>query len=526
MLDEAGEAELRAARQLADAGRLDEASALCRRLQARYPDAAEPRVLVADLSMRRGEVQAGLLALEAADRCGPSSAFAEALRAEGLAALRQFKASVAAAVQARARGPTDATTWLIVGSAFASGGRAQDALDCFRAAAALQPEAAAMSLATQLHTLGETGEAEHWYREALKYNPTEAMAWHALAHLRSNALDTSDMKQISHVLDGERDLETRLMLAHALAKAFEDSGAYDPALHILAPAKRAKREALRYSFEHWDAPVFAAAHQYGPAPANASDVDAAPILIVGMPRTGTTLIERTLATHSEVESLGETNELATSIMALAGSDPLDFAGALKAGQALDPAALGARYIEATRQRQTRSAIRLVDKMPTNFFFAGLIHRALPNARIVIVRRSAMDAVASNYMPFLAAGRSPYCYQLDVADTARQVVAFDRLATHWRTTLPAERLCEIHYEKLVENQEAETRRLLYFCGLPWEPACLDFHRSAEEARTLSSVQVRSRLYATSIGRWRRYARGLAPAIEVLAASGLGPEPARA
>src|SRR5262249_4488492 len=155
-----------------------------------------------------------------------------------------------------------------------------------------------------------------------------------------------------------------------------------------------------------------------------------------------------------------------------------------------------------------------DKMPLNFFYAGLILRALPNARIICLQRDAMDSALSNYRQLFATSFTYYNYAFSLGDTARYVVAFNRLMMFFREALPNDRFTEARYEDLVANQEDETRRLLTFCDLDWDPACLDFHENKAAVATASSVQVRQPLYSTSIGRWRRYAKGLEGAAQIL------------
>ncbi len=179
--------------------------------------------------------------------------------------------------------------------------------------------------------------------------------------------------------------------------------------------------------------------------------------------------------------------------------------------------LGADYLASTRPL-TGATPRFVDKMPLNVLYAGLIHRALPNARIVCLRRDPMDVCLSNFRQLFATGFSYYDYAYDLEDVARYYVGFDRLVAHWRRTLPADRFTEIAYEDLVADQEGATRRLLAFCALRWDPRCLDFHENRAPVATASSVQVRRPLYSTAVGRWRRYGEALEPMRRVLAEAG--------
>ena len=187
---------------------------------------------------------------------------------------------------------------------------------------------------------------------------------------------------------------------------------------------------------------------------------------------------------------------------------------------LELGALGERYVESTRP-VTGGKPRFVDKMPLNYFYLGLIRLALPNAKIVCVRRDSLDTCVSNFRQLFAVTFSYYNYANDLRDLGRYYAAFDRLMTHWERTLGAAML-RLQYEDLVRDHEAETRRLLEFCGLPWEPECLRFHENTAPVATASAVQVRAPLNDKSIGRWRRYAAHLGPLREALAAEGVQAE----
>ncbi|MET0659771.1 MAG: sulfotransferase, partial [Steroidobacteraceae bacterium] len=185
---------------------------------------------------------------------------------------------------------------------------------------------------------------------------------------------------------------------------------------------------------------------------------------------------------------------------------------LLATKSLSFAAIGRDYIESTRPRTGRT-LRFIDKMPLNFFYAGLIHRALPRARIVCLRRNALDTCLSNYRQLFATTFSYYNYAYDLLDTGRYYQQFDALMRHWRETIP-DAFLEVHYESVIEDTEREARRLLEFCGLTYRPEVLDFHENAAPVTTASSVQVRQPIYRTSVDRWRKYEAQLQPLIQLL------------
>jgi hypothetical protein len=183
----------------------------------------------------------------------------------------------------------------------------------------------------------------------------------------------------------------------------------------------------------------------------------------------------------------------------------------------DAAAVGAAYVESTRPR-TGHTERFIDKMPLNFFYAPLILRALPNAKIICLRRNALDTCLSNFRQLFATTFSYYNYAYDLLDTGRYYASFHRLAATWREALPRNYL-EVHYEDVVEHTEREARRLLEFCELSWDPRCLAFEANAAPVATASSVQVRQPIYRSALERWRQYERELAPLRQLLAAEGV-------
>jgi hypothetical protein len=244
-----------------------------------------------------------------------------------------------------------------------------------------------------------------------------------------------------------------------------------------------------------------------------------PIFVIGMPRSGTTLVERILSSHSHVHSAGELPNFGFVLKRLSGSrtNALLDADTLKGAHSVDPALLGRSYIESTRPGTGHTA-RFIDKLPHNFLYAGHIASALPKARIICLNRDPVDTVLSNFRQLFSQGSQHYDYSFDLLDAGRYYLQFERLMAHWRRVLPG-RILEVGYEQIIDDQEACTRRLLEFCGLPWEEGCLAFERNQAPVATASLVQVRSPLYRTSMQRWRRHQSRLTDLLSLLREGGI-------
>jgi tetratricopeptide (TPR) repeat protein len=363
-------------------------------------------------------------------------------------------------------------------------------------------------------------EAEGAYRAAYALEPRMERALSAIPHLRRQTADDNLIAPLRAAFDAAGDDEgRRLHLGHALAKSLEDLGEFEEAMAVLAQAKQAGRARAVESQARNAALFEAAARTSAPGPGGGAASER-PVFVFGLPRTGTTLTDRILSSHPEVASAGELGAFGL-LVKRAARTPSRFvldADTLDAAAALDLAPIGEGYLAAAPPH-VAGAQRFVDKMPLNFFYAGLIHRALPNARMICLRRDPMDSCLSNYRQLLATGPSNYDYTLDLEAAARYYAGFDRLMAHWRAALPAGRFLEVRYEDIVADLEGQARRMVEFIGLPWDARCLSFHENAAPVATASSVQVRSPLYASSVGRWKRYGEAVAPLRRALEAEGV-------
>jgi hypothetical protein len=300
-------------------------------------------------------------------------------------------------------------------------------------------------------------------------------------------------------------------LRFALAKEHEDLERYPAAFAHFQAGNSLQRTHMKYDVSRDVAVIdrIIATHTSQQlSMASAGYETEEPVFVVGLPRTGTSLVERILGAHSAVYSAGELNDFALALLLALHksgvSSKISKSELVERSLSLNMRALGRRYIERTRPRTGRSP-RFVDKLPGNYLYLGLISVALPQARVVLLERDAMDACCAIYTA-LFAGAYPFSY--DMSDLGAYYLAYRRLADHWIQCL-GDRMLVVRYENLVANFEDESRRLIEFCGLSWEDACATYYSSAAPTTTASAVQVRRPIYRTSIGRWRVYEQQLAP-----------------
>ena len=497
---------------------------LCLKTLAAEPRHADALFLLGTIAAEHHNYGKALEVIDRALALTPTNAEYLAQRGRCLIALHRPREAFEAAARALTLEPSTALTLDTIGVVMTRAGAHAEAIDPFRRAVARDGSKPAyrFNLGAALQFGGDLVGAEAEYRQALRLDPKHYRAWSSLAQVARAALTPADVAMLERALeDPALDADAELHLCHALAKQHEDERRYGDAFRQLVRGKRRKAAALGYDFAG-DRALFAAAERLPDAIAAVSGAGCdsrEPIFIVGMPRTGTTLVERILSSHLQVFSAGELTNFGLELKratATPSNRVLD-AETLEAAARSDLAALGAAYVESTRPR-TGHTPRFIDKMPLNFFYAPLIHRALPNAKVICLRRNPLDTCLSNYRQLFATGFSYYDYAYDLLDTGRYYAAFDRFIARWRATNPKNFL-EIRYEDVVDRTEHEARRLLDFCELTWDPKCLAFQENAAPVATASSVQVRQPIYRAGLERWRHYEREVEPLRALLADAGV-------
>ena len=309
--------------------------------------------------------------------------------------------------------------------------------------------------------------------------------------------------------------DDQIELHFALAKAYEDLGEHEQSAHHLVKGNALKRQQINYD-EVATLNLFRRIREAFPArllhdKRNVGDPSPVPVFVIGMPRSGTTLVEQILASHPQVFGAGELDEIDNRVAQLR-SDDVEVRYPEVVSSTTNPRLrqFGMSYVSAI-STLAPTAKRIVDKMPKNFLFAGLIHLTLPNARIIHVHRDPLDTCFSCFSKLFAGGQR---YSYDLGELGRFYRAYESLMEHWRKVLPTGVMLEVQYEQLITDVEGEARRMIAHCGLEWNDTCLSFHATRRPVRTSSAVQVRQPIYRSSIGRWRPYARVLGPLIEAL------------
>jgi hypothetical protein len=299
-----------------------------------------------------------------------------------------------------------------------------------------------------------------------------------------------------------------------LGKAYEDQQEFERAFAYYEQACAIQR--MRISYDPVDTEI---QHQrirsvvtapFLAARAGQGCADPAPIFIIGLPRSGSTLIEQILASHSMVEGTAELPDVGRVIGSLATRFPGEiYPEVLHRLNAAGLRGLGEMYLERTRRHRSGLPF-FTDKMPNNFASVGLIHLMLPQAKIIDARRHPLDSCFGSFKQHFALGQT---WSYDLVEIGEFYLEYRRMMRHWQQVLPG-RVLEVRYENMVRDQEAETRRLLAHCGLPWEDGCLRFFETERAVRTASSEQVRQPIYRSSVNHWRHFRSQLAPLIEVL------------
>jgi tetratricopeptide (TPR) repeat protein len=463
-------------------GRNSDAEVLLERCLELSPSFHAARFQQAIVLQRQNKLSAALRQIDELEKAAPRNSAYRNLRAVILGKIGEYQQSLEIYAEVLAAHPTEARIWLSYGHTLATAGRDKDSIAA--------------------------------YRESIKLAPTLGEAYWSLANLKTFRFDPAEIEAMrSQLAHGELTDDDRFHFDFALGKAMEDGQEYAGSFEHYERANRLRKSHIDYEADETTAFVqrskalftsefFAARSTYG---ISAPD----PIFVIGMPRAGSTLIEQILASHSSVEGTMELSEIIMMAAVLAGprkpTTGPQYPAILEKMSAEEFRAFGEQYLEQTRIQRKTARPFFIDKMPNNFLHAGLIHLAMPRAKIIDARRHPMACCFSGFKQQFALGNR-FSYSLE--DVGRYYRDYVDLMRHMDGVLPG-KIHRVIYENMVDDTEGEVRRLLAYCELPFEAACMRFYENDRPVRTASAQQVRKPIFREGVEHWRQYEQWLAP-----------------
>lgn len=502
-------------------GRILQAEKIARAFMVKNPRHVEGMRLLADIGMRLGVQDDAAFLLETAIALEPDNI---QLRIDFIQVLRKRQRFSQSLEQARLLHEKD-TTSPVFQSLYAielmQSGEYEQALMLFDTILTLLPNdpTTLTSRGHALKTYGQSDDAIASYRAAVAADPLAGDAWSALANLKTYRFSEDELKTLQSVQrDPNLAFMGRVHIAFALGKAFEDGGDYKKSFENYALGNRLKSKQTRYTTEHMREQLDAQ-RKYMTKPKmerNAGQGSAAPdpIFIVGLPRAGSTLIEQILASHSQVDGTLELPNILSIVHRLRGRNQITdrerYPRILNEMTGDELRALGEEYIGGTKTHR-QDAPFFTDKMPNNFWHVGLIHSILPNAKIIDARRASMDCCWSGFKQLFAEGQE---FTYDLADIGNYYRAYVEMMAYWDEVLPTGTVLRVQHEDVLDDLPGQVHRILDYCGLPFEPACLEFYKNDRAVRTASSEQVRQPISKKGVGQWKNFAPYLDPLTRAL------------
>lgn len=490
-----------ARRALAD-GDLATTERICAELLARAPDNGGAWVLLTETALQRGRPDAAIVCANRAVALTPKNPIAHIMLAKCLFFSGEAGHALAAAENAAKITGDAPEAQDALGAIFGLLERHDRALELFRRAVAARPDVPQylFNLAATERMTGMLDAAETHCDAAIALDRHYSLAHYLRADLRVQTTDRNHIAEMEALIErGKLSGPGEVMLRFALAKEHEDLDRYASAFDHVEAGAALQRRLINYDSRAEIAEIDRIIHTQTRAwlsSCRPGSSIADPVFVLGLPRTGTTLVERIIASHGAIVSVGETGAFAVELRRAMKAAP----------NGLDMADLGRRYVGAITASRVPPNRRFVDKTLQNYLSCGMIHAALPRAKIILIQRRPMDACWAIYKAHF---QGKFSFSYHQTELAEYYLAFRRLARHWKSTLPPHALLEVNYEDIVSDPEAESRRLIEFAGLAWDDKVLRFHESQAPSATASAVQIRRPIYATSVGKWRHHIERLQP-----------------
>jgi tetratricopeptide (TPR) repeat protein len=511
------EEEIGRALVFAENGEPDKAEDIYRDILKRDPNHVEAARLLAEIAVQHKRYNEAEVFLLRVVSNAPDYGRAWVELSNVQRELHKYEEAEQSARQILKLGPNNPESYMILAGVVGTAGRHEEAIEHYRRAIEIDGnKAVAFSgMAHHLKTIGRQDEAVENYRKSVAVKADHTEAYWGLANLKTFRFEDAEIETMETLLSNEELADrSREHLHNALGLAYEGRKDYDSAFEHFETCNTIRRKSESYDpvemeenadriIETFDAEFFERRCDVGYA-------DESPILIVGLPRSGSTLIEQILSSHSEIEGTHELPDLDRSLQKTRrAARTKRFPEGVAAFEVADWAQLGREYIERTRKYRGGCSY-FVDKNPNNFNLVGVLSIALPNAKIINARRHPLDSCFGSYKQLFASGQ-PFTY--DLTEIGEYYLQYLRLMDHWHKILPG-KVLDVQYEEVVADLDGQVRRILDYCGLPFEEACLRFYETERAIKTASSEQVRRPIYSTSVNLWRNYEEHLGELIQVL------------
>jgi len=503
---------------LRGAGRLSEAEEVYTAVLARQPDNAVAYQLLGELALEQAQAGDAIVFLRRAVELAPDATSAWLDLAEALGEKDELEEAIGAARRASELEPHALLPCLIMADLCRHVGRYEDAVAAYQTGLRCHPNdrRCLLGIGHTMRTIGQHDDAVRIYRELVELYPDFGEAYWSLANLKNVRFEPSEVGTMQAQVMTDRQPEaSRMYFSFALGKAYEDDCEYERAFECYQRGNSIKRIAVSYDAvatqESTDRIIDVFDRGLLDRGPGSGEPGSVPIFIVGLPRSGSTLIEQILASHSEVQGTRELPILERMLAQIdkRGSKGEVYPEVVRRLANDDLADLGAQYVKST-ERYRADARYFTDKALSNFRSIGLLQLILPNAIVINARRHPLDSCLGSYKQLFAKGH-PYTF--DLFELGEYYLQYQRLMDHWDRVLKG-RVLDVHYEQLVAEPEPQIRRLLDHCGLAWEESCLNFHTTSRPIESASSEQVRQPIYQTSVNSWRSYERQLGELIDIL------------
>ena len=504
--------------QLLKQQRVDEAVDACLALSKSNPESNDALLMLAKARQMQGRFEDMLQLVETALERDPRNVGLQIQFTSACHFCGYHDRALAQLTKLRQSAGNNAELLQNVAQLYVTSGKYEDAHRCYLRATQLNGSNTQYmnNLASSFIFLGDLRQAEDTYSKIIARAPDHYQAWHNRSTLRKQSVKSNHIPRLEKTLNTlEPNHAGKVSLCYALAKEYEDLGKDERSFSYLKRGADSHHRQLGYDVQHDVSQMKHIAEifnrSYAEKAKSASD-RRGPIFVLGLPRSGTTLVDRIISSHSKVTSMGEITDFALTMTRLGWT--FDKHQMLERSVTIDPDLLGKNYLRSVVSYGLNTPY-FIDKTPINYLYIGLIAKALPGASIVHLRRHPIDSCLSMYRTLFRTGY-PFSYNLE--DLAEYYIAYDALMNHWQSLFP-EIIFDVSYEELVDNQEHVSKDIIAHCGLDWEPTCLEFERNTAAVATASAAQVRKPIYRDAVARWKRFETQLAPLIERLQKAGI-------